>query len=146
MKVFRQRIDFQTTTQMEFVDISDRVQEVVTASGVREGHVLVYVSHTTMGVVVHQNEPMLIQDFKRVLYKIAPVDEHYSHDLFELRKESVSDGRSNGHSHCKSLMLGVSVVLPVERGRVSLSERQSIFAVEFDGARKRDVSVQVMGL
>ena len=146
MKVFRQRIDFQTTTQMEFVDISDRVQEVVTASGVREGHVLVYVSHTTMGVVVNQNEPMLIQDFMRVLYKIAPVDEHYSHDLFELRKESVSDGRSNGHSHCKSLMLGVSVVLPVERGRVSLSERQSIFAVEFDGARKRDVSVQVMGL
>ena len=146
MKVFRQRIDFPTTTQMEFVDISDRVQEVVTASGVREGHVLVYVSHTTMGVVVNQNEPMLIQDFMRVLYKIAPVDEHYSHDLFELRKESVSDGRSNGHSHCKSLMLGVSVVLPVERGRVSLSERQSIFAVEFDGARKRDVSVQVMGL
>ena len=146
MKVFRQKIDFQTTTQTEFVDVTDRVQEVIVASGVREGHVLVYAPHTTMGVVVNQNEPMLIQDFMRVLYKIAPVDEHYSHDLFELRKETVSDGRSNGHSHCKSLVLGVSVVLPVERGRVSLSERQSIFAVELDGARKRDVSVQVMGL
>lgn len=146
MKIFRQRIEFQTQTQMEFVDITDRVQAVIEQSGVREGQVLVYVGHTTMGVTVNQNESMLIQDFMRVLYKIVPVDEHYSHDLFELRKERISDGRSNGHSHCKSLIMGVSETIPIERGKMVLSERQNVMAIEFDGARKRDVLVQVMGL
>lgn len=146
MKIFRQRIEFETQTQMEFVDITDRVQAIIDQSGVREGQVLVYVGHTTMGVTVNQNESMLIQDFMRVLYKLAPVDEHYSHDLFELRRETVSDGRSNGHSHCKSLVMGVSETIPVERGKMALSARQNVMAIEFDGGRRRDVLVQVMGL
>lgn len=146
MKIFRKRVEFQTQTQVEFVDITDKVQEVIDQSGVREGQVLVYVPHTTMGVTVNQHESMLVQDLTRVLYKVAPVDEHYSHDLFELRKEAVSDGRSNGHSHCKSFMLGVSVSLPIEKGKVMISDRQNIMAVEFDGGRKRDVVIQVMGL
>lgn len=146
MKIFRQRIEFQTQTQLEFVDITDRAQAIVDQSGVREGQALVYVPHTTMGVAINQNEAMLVQDLTRILYKLAPVDEHYSHDLFELRKGSVSDGRSNGHSHCKSFLLGVSETVPVERGKLVLSERQNILVVEFDGGRKRDVMVQVMGL
>ena len=122
------------------------MQELVDKSGVREGQVLVYAPHTTMGVAINQNEPMLLQDFMRMLSKFAPVDEHYSHDLFELRREMVSDGRSNGHSHCKTLALGVSETIPVERGKLMLSSRQSVFAVEMDGGRKRDVCIQIMGL
>lgn len=146
MKVFRRRIEFETKGQIEFFDITQHVQEVIEQSGVREGQVLVYSPHTTLGVVINQNEPMLIQDFMRILYKVAPIDEHYSHDLFELRRETISDGRSNGHSHCKAMLLGVSEMVPVERGKMVLSPRQSVFGVEFDGGRKRDVVVQVMGL
>jgi len=57
-----------------------------------------------------------------------------------------SDGRSNGHSHCKAILLGNSETIPVEKGKLLLTERQNIFAVEFDGSRKRDVFVQVIGL
>lgn len=146
MKIFRRRVEFETKRQIEFFDITQHVQEVIEQSGVREGQVLVYSPHTTLGVVINQNEPMLIQDFMRILYKVAPVDEHYSHDLFELRRETISDGRSNGHSHCKAMLLGVSEMVPVERGKMVLSSRQSVFGVEFDGGRKRDVVVQVMGL
>jgi len=146
MKVFRRRVEFETKRQIEFFDITQHVQEIIEQSGVREGQVLVYSPHTTLGVVINQNEPMLIQDFMRILYKVAPVDEHYSHDLFELRRETVSDGRSNGHSHCKAMLLGVSETVPIERGKMVLSSRQSVFGVEFDGGRKRDVVVQVMGL
>ncbi len=146
MKIVRQRFEIQTTTQMEFIDITAKVQEVVDGSGIREGQVLVFMPHATMGVVINQNEPMLLQDFMRVLYKIVPVDDQYSHDLFELRRSKTADGRSNGHSHCKSLLLGVNVNVPVEKGKLLLTERQSIFAVEFDGARKRDIIVQVIGL
>jgi secondary thiamine-phosphate synthase enzyme len=99
-----------------------------------------------MGVAINHNEAMLIQDFMRVLYKLVPVEDHYSHDLFELRNSSIrSDGRSNGHSHCKSIILGNSEIVPITKGKPMLAERQSIFAVEFDGGRERDIIVQVIG-
>lgn len=146
MKIYKQKIDLESKSQMEFLDITDRVQEVIDHSGIREGQVLIYVPHTTMGVAINHNESMLLRDFMGSLYRLVPVEDHYSHDLFELRKETVSDGRSNGHSHCKSLLVGVSTTVPVERGKLFLGDRQSIFAVEFDGSRKRDVLVQVMGM
>lgn len=146
IKIHKQKIDLESKTQIEFFDITEKVQEIVDASGVREGNVVVFVPHSTMGVVINHNEPMLIQDFMRVLYKIVPMDDRYSHDLFELRKNSKSDGRSNGHSHCKSFLTGVSQTIPVEKGKTLLTDRQSIFAIEFDGSRKRDVIVQVMGI
>lgn len=145
MKIHRERIVVESTTQIQFLDITDKVQEVVERAGIREGQALVYVPHTTMGVVINHNEPMLLQDFMRILYRIVPVDDQYSHDLFELRRESRSDGRSNGHSHCKAILMGNSETIPVEKGKLLLTDLQNIFAVEFDGARKRDVVVQVTG-
>ncbi len=146
MKIHKERIDLESKSQIEFMNITDQVQEIVDRSGVREGQALIYVPHTTMGVAINHNESMLLQDFMRVLYKIVPVDDQYSHDLFELRRESTADGRSNGHSHCKSILLGNSETVPVEKGKLLLTERQTIFAVEFDGSRKRDVFIQVIGL
>jgi secondary thiamine-phosphate synthase enzyme len=146
MKIYKERIDLETKTQIEFLDITDRVQEIIERSGVREGQVTVFVSHTTMGIAINHNEPMLLQDFMRTCYKLVPVDSQYNHDLFELRRESTSDGRSNGHSHCKAFLLGCSETIPIERGKMMLSNIQSIFAVEFDGARKRDVIISVIGL
>lgn len=146
MKIVRQRFEIQTTTQMELIDVTSQVQEIIDASGIREGQCLVFIPHATMSVIINQNEPMLLQDFMRIMYKLVPVDDQYSHDLFELRRSKTADGRSNGHSHCKSLILGVDVNVPVEKGKLLLTERQSIFVVEFDGARKRDIIVQVMGL
>jgi secondary thiamine-phosphate synthase enzyme len=145
-KIHKQTIDLQSTTQIEFIDITEKVQEVVEASGIREGNVTIYAPHTTMSIVVNHNEPMLLQDFMRVLYKLVPMDDRYSHDMFELTKNTKSDGRSNGHSHCKSLLLGVSQTLPLDKGKVMLTGKQTIFALEFDGARKRDIVVQVMGI
>ena len=145
MKIHKERIDLKSTTQIEFIDITTQVQEIVGRSGIREGQALIYVPHTTMGVAINHNEPMLLQDFMRILYKVVPVDDQYSHDLFELRRETKSDGRSNGHSHCKAILLGNSETVPVEKGVLLLTDRQNIFAVEFDGARDRDVVIQVIG-
>jgi len=146
IKIHKQTIDLQSTTQIEFIDITEKVQDVVEASGIREGNVTIYAPHTTMSIVINHNEPMLLQDFMRVLYKLVPMDDRYSHDMFELTKNTKSDGRSNGHSHCKSLLLGVSQTLPLDKGRIMLTAKQTIFALEFDGARKRDIVVQVMGI
>jgi secondary thiamine-phosphate synthase enzyme len=147
MKVYKQTIEVSSTTQIEFIDITERVEEVISNSGIREGQVLVYCPHTTASIVVNHNEPMLIQDFMTILYRLAPVSDRYSHDLFELSHRTKSDGRSNGHSHCKAILLGgVSVTLPIEKGKMIITERQSIFIAEMDGARNREVIVQVTGL
>ena len=146
MRIHKQSVPFESRTQIDFVDITQNIRDIVKESSIRQGQVTIFVPHTTMGVVINHNEPLLLQDFMRILYKVAPVDDHYSHDLFEIRKERLSDGRSNGHSHCKALLIGSSETILVERGDLILSPLQSVFAIEFDGARKRDVIVQVMGI
>ena len=146
VKIHKQKLSLESKNQIEFMDITDDVQKVISDSGIREGIVTVFAPHTTMGIAVNQNEPMLVQDFMRILYKLAPMDDRYSHDLFELRRGSKSDGRSNGHSHCKSFLLGVGQTIPIEKGKMLLDERQSILAIEFDGSRKRDVIIHVMGI
>ncbi|QQS61022.1 MAG: YjbQ family protein [Candidatus Moraniibacteriota bacterium] len=145
MKIETQTIKFETKSQIDFIDITEQVQNIIEKSGVREGIVLVFSSHTTMGVCINHNEPLLLQDFMSMMYRLSPVDNRYNHDLFELKKKIKSDGRSNGHSHCKDLLVGNSETIPIERGVVSLGRWQSIFAVEFDGSRKRDIVVQIMG-
>jgi len=145
MKVYKKTIKIKSESQIEFIDITSEVEEAVQSSGVREGQVLVFSPHTSAGIIVNHNEPMLIQDFMRLLYRLVPVSDRYSHDLFELNRAKASDGRSNGHSHCKVMLLGVSETLPIEKGHILLSEKQAIFLAEMDGARGRDVVVQVMG-
>lgn len=146
MKIYNAKINLESKNQIEFMDITDKIHEIIDNSGVREGQVVVFSSHTTMGIIINHNESMLMQDFMRVLYRIVPVEDHYSHDLFELRNSSVrSDGRSNGHSHAKSMIVGSSETVPISKGKMTLGNRQNIFAVEFDGSRKRDVTIQVIG-
>ncbi len=145
MKVYKKTIKIKSESQIEFIDITSEVEEAVQSSGVREGQVLVFSPHTSAGIIVNHNEPMLIQDFMRLLYRLVPVSDRYSHDLFELNRAKASDGRSNGHSHCKVMLLSVSETLPIEKGHILLSEKQAIFLAEMDGARGRDVVVQVMG-
>lgn len=145
MKIHKKKINIESKSQIEFIDITNQVEDVISSSGIREGQVLVYSPHTTMSIAVNHNEPMLIRDFVKILYKVSPIDEQYSHDLFELRKDKKTDGRSNGHSHCKTLLLGVSETIPIEKGKLMITEKQAIFAVDFDGARKRELLVQVIG-
>ncbi|KKR19904.1 MAG: hypothetical protein UT50_C0026G0004 [Candidatus Moranbacteria bacterium GW2011_GWA2_39_41] len=146
MKIHKQTIEIKSTTQIEFIDITDKVSEVIDNSGVREGQVLIFSPHTSASIVINHNEPMLIQDFMRVLYRLVPINDRYSHDTFELNRSHKSDGRSNGHSHCKSIFLGISQTVPLEKGKMLLTEKQNIFLVEMDGSRTRDVIIQVMGL
>ncbi|MFZ5982488.1 MAG: secondary thiamine-phosphate synthase enzyme YjbQ [Patescibacteria group bacterium] len=146
MKINKKTIEVESKGQIEFIDITHHVEDIVAGSGVREGQVLIYSPHTTASIVVNHNENMLIQDFMRILYQLVPVSDRYSHDLFEISRSKKSDGRSNGHSHCKAMLLGVSQTLPIEKGKMILTERQSIFLVEMDGGRKRDVIIQVIGI
>ncbi|OGI27095.1 MAG: hypothetical protein A2359_02335 [Candidatus Moranbacteria bacterium RIFOXYB1_FULL_43_19] len=145
MKIHKKTIEQESRSQIEFIDITHEVDEAVKESKIQNGQVLVFSGHTTAGITINENESLLLQDFQRLLYRLVPIDERYSHDLFELKRTTRSDGRSNGHSHCKNLLIGVSETVPVENGKMLLGSLQKIFLVEMDGGRKRKVIVQIIG-
>ncbi len=140
-------LSFHTNEGPEFINITDLVQEVVTNSGYREGRVLVFSRHTTAGIVIQEEEPLLLEDFEEFLEDLAPEEGGYRHNNFEIRTVNMHpDEQENGHSHCRHLTIGPSEQLPVSEGRLMTGTWQEIFLVELDHAREREVVVQVMGV
>jgi secondary thiamine-phosphate synthase enzyme len=139
------RLRFETRGATEFVDLTSRLQDHVTASGLREGRVHLQSLHTTLAVTVNENEPLLLADFEALLDRLAPRGAAYQHDDFANRVGILPDEPVNGHAHCRQLLLQPSVTLLVEDGRLVLGRWQSVFAVELDGPRLRELAVQLEG-
>ena len=140
-------IRIETHHPTEFIDLTDRVEAIVTAAGIRTGLVNIQTLHTTTAVIVNEHEPLLLTDLAALLERLAPRDGVYRHDNVTLRTVNCVLGeRPNGHSHCRSLLLGGSVCLNVIDGRLQLGRWQRVFLVELDGPRARDVSMMLVGL
>ena len=127
---------FETSKKREYINITDRVREVVLASGVREGMVLVSAMHITAGVYVNDAESGLIQDIDKWLEQLAPFDARYRHH---------HTGETNGDAHLKSLLVHHEVVVPVTGGDLDFGPWQQVYYAEFDGRRKKRVIIKVMG-
>jgi secondary thiamine-phosphate synthase enzyme len=140
------RIRITTDRPTEFIDLTDRLEALVAASGIRFGFVNVQTLHTTTAIVVNELEPLLLADFATLLANAAPCDAGYRHDNIAARSVNVTeDERVNGHSHCRALLLGSSACLNVIDGRLLLGRWQRVLMVELDGPRARDVSVLIVG-
>lgn len=138
------KIFLETKKQFELVDITTHIRQAVVESGVKNGLVAVFSPHTTATIKLNHNEPLLIQDFMKALYRLVPLDINYSHDLFEVRENVSPNERSNGHAHVKSFLLGNSETLVVEKGELLLGKKQSVFFVELDGGRSREVWLKML--
>ena len=143
--IFRETIDLETNSQFQVIDLTPQMEKILSKSKVKFGLVSVFSPHTTAGICVNHNEPLLLQDFMKMLYRLVPIDGNYAHDFFELRRKVSPDERSNGHAHLKTMLLGGSEAIPVDQGKMLLGERQSVFFVEFDGARQRRVIISIQG-
>jgi secondary thiamine-phosphate synthase enzyme len=140
------RIILETTKAPEFIDITARVIEHVRASGVRDGLVSVFSKHTTAAIKINENEPLLLTDMEEFLKKIAPVDQYYAHNDFDIRTVNMTDDECpNGHAHCSHLTLGASETIPLIDGELHLGQYQSIFVIELDHPREREILITVLG-
>ncbi len=139
------RLDIATTRSTEFVDVSARLQAEVDKAGLCNGRLFVQSLHTTFGLLVNENEPLLLADFESLLERVAPSGGVYLHDDFSRRVDIPDDEPANGHAHCRLLFLSPSLTLLVEDGRLLLGRWQSVFAVELDGPRQRTLAVQLDG-
>jgi secondary thiamine-phosphate synthase enzyme len=116
-----------------FIDITSKIQEIITASGMQNGTCILHVPHTTAGVTVNEGaDPSVALDILTYLAERVPRRGTYRHM------------EGNSDAHIKSTLVGVSQVLPVERGRLVLGTWQSIFFCEFDGPRSRRLHVQLV--
>ena len=139
------RLRFESRHPTEFVDITDRLREEVHRAGLRIGRVHLQSLHTTLGLAINENEPLLLRDFEGLLERLAPADAGYQHDDFARRFDIAVDEPENGHAHCRQLLLTGFATLLVEDGDLVLGRWQSVFAVELDGPRHRQLAIQLDG-
>jgi secondary thiamine-phosphate synthase enzyme len=126
-------IEIRTRSREEFVDLTAEVGRAVAASGVKSGLCVVAVPHTTAGITVNENaDPDVRTDMAMTLRRIVPDALPYAH------------GEGNSPAHVKASLIGSSVTLIVEGGRLQLGTWQGIFFCEFDGPRTRQAWVQVL--
>jgi len=133
MKVFDESFKFSTRGEIDFVDLTGKVQDIVTTSGVKHGLAHVFAPHATGILILTEYEPSLMADLKDALEKLIPRRASYRHP-------------SNAHSHLRSVFLCPDRTLPVIDGRAVLGTWQSLVFVETDVyPRQRTVVVQVIG-
>ena len=138
MRSHRETLTFTTPHRRDFLNITDRVREAVTKSGVREGLCLVNAMHITASVFINDAEPGLLQDYEEWLEQLAPHEptSRYRHNR---------TGEENGDAHLKRQVMGREVVIAVTKGRLDFGPWEQIFYGEFDGRRKKRVLVKIIG-
>jgi len=132
-----ERIEIGTRQSTELIDITGKVKEIVKSKSVDvdSGICVIFTKHTTSGIIINENETGLKSDLLALLNALIPKGKGYLHDRID----------DNAHSHLRSVVLGSSVTVPIEKGDLVLGTWQSIFFVECDGPRRREIYVKVIG-
>jgi secondary thiamine-phosphate synthase enzyme len=139
-------LELQTTEPLQFIDLTDEVCALVAQSGVANGMVNVQTRHTTTAVIINEHEPLLLDDLKELLTRLAPPGGYYRHNDFAIRTANLTPDESpNGHAHCQSLLLSSAATVNIIDSALQLGRWQRIFFIELDHARPRTVSLTVMG-
>jgi len=121
-----EEIAIKTSSRIDGIDITSKVDSAIKKSGIKEGVCRVFVPHTTAGVIINEHaDPSVIEDILMELGKIVPSEDNYSHT------------EGNSSAHIKSSITGHTIELFIEGGRLKLGTWQGIFFCEFDGPRKR---------
>jgi secondary thiamine-phosphate synthase enzyme len=140
------RLCVTTTMEQEVVDLTDQLEAFLLLTGLRRGLLVVHSLHTTTAVIVNEQEPLLHGDMFRQLERLVPRDEAYDHDDPTRRVVNRTDAeRTNGHAHCRAMLLGSTVSLPIVDGRLVLGRWQRVLFVEFDGPQERTIVATISG-
>jgi secondary thiamine-phosphate synthase enzyme len=140
--MFNRVLDWITSDRIQLINITDRINEIVRKSGVRDGLVHLQSLHTTTAVFLNEWQDALIQDVKTFLGDAVDRHREWRHNDPEF-----SDcERKNADSHLRGMIMGQTLILQVRNSAVLLGTWQSIILAEFDGPRSRSMSVQVSGV
>ena len=128
------KLNIKTRSRVEFQEITDKVREIVKESGMESGICVIYVPHTTAGIMINEHaDPNVIEDVAAQMEIIAPPTGNYRH------------AEGNAAAHIKASLIGSSVTVIIQYGELALGTWQGIFFGEFDGPRSRNVLVKIVG-
>lgn len=138
MKSYRKELLFNTSTRRAYLNITDKVQEAIKESGIKEGLCLVNAMHISASVYINDDEPGLLEDYDKWLEKLAPHEpvRQYRHN---------DTGEDNADAHLKRQVMGREVTVAVSKGRLDFGPWEQIFYGEFDGRRDKRVLIKIIG-
>jgi secondary thiamine-phosphate synthase enzyme len=139
MEIKTVEIEFSTKGKTDIIDITSKVDQVLTDSGFNEGHVTLFTIGSTSGISTIEYEPGLIHhDIATMFENFAPYGDHYQHNL--------TWGDNNGASHLRSTLTGTSLSIPFKQGKLMIGTWQQIAYFDFDTRpRSRKVVIQLIG-
>lgn len=138
MKSLTEYLWFETPHRRDYLNITDKIEELVKKSGVKEGLILIAAMHITASVFINDDESGLHQDFDEWLEGLAPhaPTAKYRHNR---------TGEDNADAHLKRQIMGREVVVAITNGKLDFGPWEQIFYGEFDGRRKKRVIVKIIG-
>ena len=135
---FQEQFSLSTGGHGDMHDLTDRVERIVSASGIRTGTAHIFHVGSTAAIGMIEFEPGLQRDLPEMLDRLIPPSRNYGHE------QAWHDG--NGHSHLQATLLGPSLTVPVAEGKPILGTWQQIFLLECDvRGRRRNLVITVMG-
>jgi secondary thiamine-phosphate synthase enzyme len=127
-----EKINIKTSQRIELIDITDKIQSMVSKAKAKDGVCFVFCPHTTAGLTINENaDPQVKCDIINTLNKLVPENAGYAH----------SEG--NADSHIKSSLVGSSLTIFIEDGQLALGSWQGIYFCEGDGPRSREIWVKI---
>lgn len=134
MVVYKSSFQVSTKNGIDLVNISSSVSRVVKESEATDGLILVFSPHTTTALLINEDESGLLEDIRETVKDIVPWKKNYRHNRID----------HNAPAHIASALFGGNVSLSLEKGQIELGTWQSIFLLELDGPRTRNVLVKVL--
>ncbi|MCC5993994.1 MAG: secondary thiamine-phosphate synthase enzyme YjbQ [Candidatus Aenigmarchaeota archaeon] len=136
MKIFQKEIKVRTKGANDFIDITEKIEEIVRETKVKNGIAALNSLHNTACLIIQENDGTIFEDMKKLFDKILPLNEKYSHSY---------EGSLNATAHLKSNLLSQSITLPIKNGNLVLGTWQRIIFVELFEPRERTVFVTILG-
>jgi len=126
-------INVRSSQRSEFIDITEKINEVIKEVGILSGICYVYVPHTTAAVTINEGaDPSVHRDIQNALTRLVPQEMNYSHR------------EGNADAHIKSSIIGTSQLVIIDEGRLVLGTWQAVYFCEFDGPRHRRVTLKII--
>lgn len=126
-------INVRSSQRSEFIDITEKINEVIKKTGILSGICYVYVPHTTAAVTINEGaDPSVHRDIQNALTRLVPQEMNYSHR------------EGNADAHIKSSIIGTSQLVIIDEGRLVLGTWQAVYFCEFDGPRHRRVTLKLI--
>jgi secondary thiamine-phosphate synthase enzyme len=138
MVIYNDEIEVSTHGNTDIIDITGKVQKIVSESKIKNGQVMVFVVGSTASISTIEYEPGLVKDFKSMCEKIAPVEGSYAHHT--------KWGDNNGSAHVRAALIGQTQMFPLINGKLPIGTWQQVILIDFDTRpRKREIIVQIIG-